>query len=333
VYLRRRRPVGSGIIIIIILAVLAAVIFPVLFARKGKESESPGEVPALSGGIDLKIERVGTVNLYIGGKIIKMDLEDYVTGVVAAEMPASYEPEALKAQAVASRTYAVYQKIHGGCSKHPGADVCADSSSCQAYLTPQQMAKRWGGSADSNLAKIRAAVDSTRGQMVYYNGEPIEALYFASSGGKTEDCANVFSQSLPYLKSVESAGEESFSNYYGKVSVSAEEFVSALKEYSPGIKIDKNNIAASVGDIKRTQSDRVESIRIGNKTFSGKEIRAIFSLNSTNFKVSVSDGVVFETAGFGHGVGMSQNGANVMAKNGADYIEILKHYYTGVTVK
>lgn len=330
---RRNWPEGT-IILIIILAVLTAVCFPVIFAQKSDARKALWPyVSKVPGGIELEIKRVETVKLYIDGSIVIMDIEDYVTGVVAAEMPASYESEALKAQAVASRTYTVYQKIHGGCSNHRGADVCADSSSCQAYLTAQQMAKRWGSSKEANLAKIKEAVESTGGQIIYYDGEPIEALYFACSGGRTEDCAKVFSQPLAYLKSVYSGGEEGFSNYYGKVTLTKDQFVSAMKDYSPSIEIDKNNISASIGDIKRTDSNRVESIRIGSEIFSGKEIRSIFSLNSTNFKISVTDKITFETVGFGHGVGMSQDGADVMAKNGADYIEILKYYYTGVTVK
>jgi len=328
---RRRLSAEGKIILLIIAVVFAVIIYPAIFVSKKTDVQtSPGASP---GNLSIRVERVQNVNVYIGGKIQKMNLEDYVVGVVAAEMPASYEPEALKAQAVASRTYTVYLKNHGGVADHPGADVSADSSSCQAYITDDQMTKRWGNSKDANLKKIRGAVDATSGQVIYYNGEVIEALYFACSGGRTEDCANVFSQPLPYLISVESGGEESFSNYYGKVEISPEEFVSAMKQYSPSIIIDKNNIASDIKDITRSDSGRVESIKVGNESFTGREIRTVFSLNSTNFTIKVSGNITFDTVGFGHGVGMSQDGADAMAKKGSSYTDILKHYYTGVTIK
>lgn len=335
----RRKLSGEGkAVLLIVVLIFAAVMFPALFAGSGEDKQNAEYVGGNENGVEIEIEKYKNIadsfiNVYLNGKIEKMDLEDYVTGVVAAEMPASYEPEALKAQAIASRTYAIYLKENGGCADHPGADVSADSSSCQAYITHDQMAKRWGNNMDANYKKIRNAVDSTKGQLIYYKGKVIEALFFACSGGKTEDCANVFSESLPYLKSVDSGGEEEFANYYGEIAVTPDEFVKAMKNYSPSISIDKNNIASSIGDIARTQSDRVESIRIGNESFTGREIRTIFSLNSTNFTVKVNDKITFDTKGFGHGVGMSQDGADAMAKSGAGYLEILKHYYTGVNIE
>jgi|AGTN01.2.fsa_nt_gi SpoIID/LytB domain len=165
---------------------------------------------------------------------------------------------------------------------------------------------------------------------IYYKGEEIQVFYHSSSGGITEDCANVYAESLPYLVSVESEGEESYSNYYGKVTLSYGRFVSLMEAYSPGISLSGG--AEDIGAITRYDSGRVKSIEIGGKTFTGREIRLIFKLNSTNFTIKTTDEITFSTIGFGHGVGMSQTGANEMARNGSDYIEILEHYFTGVTV-
>jgi stage II sporulation protein D len=195
------------------------------------------------------------------------------------------------------------------------------------------MEKRWGSSMQAYINKIEEAVYSTHGEMIFYDGSEIQAFYHACSGGWTEDCVNVYVQDLPYLKSVKSEGEEGYSHFSDKVAVTPEEFVSAMKKYSPSVDIDVGRLSSSIGEIKRFESGRVQSIKIGNEYFTGREVRSIFSLNSASFTVSVSDKVIFDTTGFGHGVGMSQDGADAMAKRGSDYIDILTHYYTGVTVK
>ncbi|MGI5849362.1 MAG: stage II sporulation protein D [Christensenellales bacterium] len=324
---RRRRQLSiEGIILLIIIGiVLLAVIYPAGIVLTKK--------PESSSKIEIDINHAEYVNVYHEGQIEKMKLEEYLIGVVAAEMPASYMIEALKAQAVAARTYTIYKKNQGGCSVHAGADICTDSSHCQAYMTREKMVSFLGDDAGMYLEKIQSAVKETEGKKLYYNGEEIQVFYHACSGGQTEDCANVYTQSLPYLVGVKSKGEEDYSNFYGKIEVSFADFVAAMKEYSPSINIDTNNITLIIGEIKRFDSGRVESIIIGNETFTGREIRKIFSLNSTNFTVEVSDHITFRTIGFGHGVGMSQSGANAMAKNGVGYHEILVHYFTGVTIE
>lgn len=323
----KRRLTNEGKLILLIAAfILAVIVFSGLLSSKPPEIKTPSD-------ISIEIEKAQYVNVYVSGKNEKMNIEDYLVGVVSAEMPASFEPEALKAQAVAARTYTNYIKDHGGCSSHDGADICTRSGCCQAYLSRDDMRKRWGGNMDKYLQKIETAVYSTAGEEIYYDGEEIQAFYHACSGGWTEDCANVYREDLPYLVSVKSDGEEGYSHFYGEVSVTPAEFVSAMKKFSPSVKIDEKNLASNIGEIKRFDSGRVESIKIGNEYFTGREIRSIFSLNSAEFTVSVSDRVVFDTKGYGHGVGMSQVGADAMAKSGANYIDILKHYYTGVTVK
>lgn len=320
---RRRRLSAQGIIIVtIIILVLIAIVFAAANALRKPSEEKPP--------IDIKIEQSQTISVYIAGNVEEMDLEQYLIGVVAAEMPASYEIEALRAQAVAARTYTLYKTNNGGCTLHNGADICTDSSHCQAYISAEKMRTLWNDDYNKYLQKIMMAISTTQGKVLHYNGEEIQVFYHASAGGQTENCENVYSQALPYLVSVQSEGEENSSNYYGEVSVTFSEFASAMKEFSPSLVI--SDIPSCIGQIVRYDSGRIESIKIGSETFSGREIRGIFSLNSANFTVDVSGDFVFSTVGFGHGVGMSQTGANAMAKKGATYYEILSHYYTGVTI-
>jgi stage II sporulation protein D len=331
----RRRLSREGLLILLIAAfVLFVVIFSAVGVWMGGRTEDAGK-PDDSQGItfypEAREKDSGVVDVYLDGEIVSMDLEEYILGVVAAEMPASYELEALKAQAVAARTYTLHLKHNGGCSAHPGADVCTSSSHCQAYLTEEEMKNAWGNNYKKHRAKIDEAVQSTRGEEIYYRGEEIQVFYFSSSGGMTENCANVYQESLPYLVSVDSPGEEGYSNYYGKVTISYGEFVGKMEAFSPGIAL--SGTADDIGKITRYESGRVQSIRIGDESFTGREIRQIFRLNSTNFTIKAKDEITFSTIGFGHGVGMSQTGANEMAKGGADYIEILQHYFTGVTVE
>ena len=267
------------------------------------------------------------------GEIIKMDLEEYIIHVTAAEMPASYEPEALKAQAVAARTFAVEKKQGSGCASADGADVCTSSGHCQAFDTLEEMQDKWGKDFDTYYEKIKQAVADTKGKIILYDGEPIEVLYHSSSGGITENAENVFLSSRPYLKSVVSEGEEGFSRFYDEKTFSAEEFIAELREFVGKKDIGQDGLEGAVGEVKRFESGRVESIEIFGYLFSGREMRSIFSLNSTNFELAVNaDHVVFHTVGFGHGVGMSQAGADAMAKKGAAYEEILKHYYQDIEI-
>ncbi len=337
--MRRRRLSQEGILVLLIAAmVLFVIVFSAVGAWLGDDtvenpqnSQQPGVTFYPEAGEKENEEENGVIAVWLDGEIVDMDIEEYLVGVVAGEMPASYEMEALKAQAVAARTYTMHLKHNGGCSAHPGADVCTNSGSCQAYLSADEMNEAWGGNKEQYLDKIKQAVNATRGQEIYYRGDEIQVFYFSSAGGMTEDCANVYSESLPYLVSVQSPGEESYSNYYGKVTVSYNEFVSKLEDFSPGVKLSGS--ADDIGEITRFDSGRVKNIKLGNKEFTGREVRQIFGLNSTNFTIKATDEVTFSTIGFGHGVGMSQTGANEMAKDGADYIEILKHYFTGVTVE
>lgn len=330
---RRRRRFSLGwrlspfgiLLLIALVLVIAAICFPSPSVLT-KPEKSPAQP-------ELIIKKPNMISVYSDSDVIQMALEEYLVCVVAAEMPASYEPEALKAQAVAARTYTLYKKNNGGCSAHNGADICTNSSHCQAYITKKEMEINWGDEAKVNLEKIQTAVNETKGQVLLYQGEEIQVFYHASSGGQTENCENVYSQALPYLVGVKSDGEQDSRNFYGEVEVTADRFTAAMKKYSPSIQIDTDDIFSGIGKITRFDSGRVQSIKIGNETFTGREIREIFSLNSANFTINIADNITFSTIGFGHGVGMSQTGANAMAKQGASYAEILSHYYTGVTIE
>jgi len=256
------------------------------------------------------------------GKIIPMELEEYVVGVVAAEMPALYHLEALKAQAVAARTRAA----SGRCRKHKDADICTDSACCQGYLAEAERQTRWGADAFEMNERVRQAVASTEGLVILYDGVPIEVLYHAISGGYTEDVEEVYAVALPYLRGVNSPGEESARGYSAEQLFSKKEIVDAFPDAAENGKIQLEILA-------RSESGRVTVIRVGSLTLSGRAFRAALSLRSTNFELSArEDQIVIAQTGYGHGVGMSQAGADAMATGGADYQAILSHYYTGITI-
>ena len=237
--MRGRRLSREGMLVLLIAAlVLFVLVFSAVGAWLGGEDAPAQDTqPGVTFYPEAGEEDDGVIEVWLDGEIVSMDIEEYLVGVVAGEMPASYEMEALRAQAVAARTYTLHLKHNGGCSAHSGADVCTNSGHCQAYRTQEERKESWGSHYDEYLAKIEEAVNSTEGQEIYYKGEEIQVFYHSSAGGETEDCANVYAESLPYLVSVSSPGEESYSNYYGKVTLSYGEFVDKLEEFSPGISL------------------------------------------------------------------------------------------------
>lgn len=335
---RFRRLSPEGMVLLgVVLFVLLAILYPAISVLTAKKNAPMPSATAAPGSPDFEVigetgsEDNPTISVWLDGTLTDMPLEQYLVGVVAGEMPASYEPEALKAQAVAARTYTLYKRNRGGCSAHKGADICTDSRHCQAYVTEAQMTKNWGSKKAENFAKITDAIIATSGQVIFYDGEEIQVFYHASAGGRTENSENVYSQALPYLRSVASEGEEDSRNYYGEVTVSVGDFKKKMQKFSSGISFDGVPL---IGTVVRFDSGRVESIEVGSQTFTGREIREVFSLNSANFTIDQSaSSITFNTVGFGHGVGMSQTGANAMAKKGADYKEILTHYFSGVTIQ
>ncbi len=255
-------------------------------------------------------------------RIDSVSLEDYVTGVVAGEMPASFSDEALKAQAVASRTYVLKRMINSN-----GDYDVVDSVSNQVYLDDDDMKKKWNNKYDEYLKKIKDVVLNTRGEVILYKNNLIDAMFFSTSNGYTENSVDVFSGDLPYLKSVDSKWDENESpSYKSTVVVSKKDFLSKLSfDVNSDIKINID---------EKTSTGRVKFITINDKKFKGTQIRSTFGLKSTSFNITIDDNnVVFNVLGFGHGVGMSQYGANGMAKNGYSYKDILKHYYSNCDIK
>ena len=266
------------------------------------------------------------------GEIREMLLEEYILGVVAGEMPASYALEALKAQVVAARTYTLYSIQHGGCQTNPKADICTSSSCCQTYRTEAQMHKTWGPRYTYNYSLLAKAVMDTAGEVMLYKGKVIDAMYHGASGGWTENSENVYSNAIPYLRSVESAHEIG-SRQTGQVVYARATFVEKVNDARPNAHLKAEDLESQVKALSLYPSGRVEKLQLGEDVITGKTARKIFGLDSSMFTVEITaDEVIFHTKGFGHGVGMSQAGANGMAADGATYKEILLHYYTGVSI-
>lgn len=274
-----------------------------------------------------KADAETVIHVLTDGEVQETAMADYLVGVVAAEMPASFEPEALKAQAVAARTYILDHAAHPP-EAHRNAAVCADPGCCCAHITEEEMRENWGGDYRKNLRRIRDAVRETDGQRLTYAGEPIRAVFHSSSGGQTEASAALWG-AVPYLVSVPSPETaQTVPGFETTVTVSASDAAQAL-----GVALPEDP-AQWLGETVRDGADRVETITIGGKALTGAEARRLFSLRSTNFIAEIADGnLVFHVIGSGHGVGMSQYGANVMAQQGALYSEILAHYYPGTVLE
>ncbi len=273
------------------------------------------------------------VYLHTEGRVVTMGMDEYLYGVVGGEMPASFPLEALKAQAVAARTYTVRRMaaLGGKPCGRGGADVCTDSACCQSYKSPEALAERWGSEARRNADKLKEAVASTHGMVAVYEGEPIEALYHSTAGGRTEDAQNVFAAALPYLVGVESPGEQDAVHYTDEIRLSRKAFVKAINKKWPEAKLKEGKLESQVKVKSRFESGQIETLRLGGVETTGKELRKALGLKSANasFDFSAKE-VLITTHGYGHGVGMSQYGARAMALEGADYETILKHYYTSI---
>ena len=266
------------------------------------------------------------------GKVEQVNIDDYLCNVVSAEMPADYEIEALKAQAVVARTYTIY-KINN--KKHENADICDDSTCCQAWVDKETRFSRWEESKrESNWEKIQKCVQETQGQIITYQNQPINAFFHANSGGKTELPVNVWGGTgLPYLQVVETAGEEGYKQYESEVELTQDELIEKLKTKYSDISIDFSN-QEDLKILEYTDSGRVKTVKFGNHEISGVETRTLLGLKSTNFEISKeNDKIKFTVKGYGHGVGMSQTGADAMAKQGKKYKEIINHFYSGIEIK
>jgi len=256
--------------------------------------------------------------LMSGDTVQIMELDNYLLGVVLAEMPVYFEEEALKAQAVAARTCALLCCREG--KKHSGGAICTDPGCCQAYMSERAYLDD-GGKTES-VDKVRGVISATSGQVLTYDGKLIQATYFSCSGGRTEDAAAVWGGDVPYLQSVDSPGEEAAHMYTSSVQLTKEDFQQKLGRKLTGSP-DK-----WLGEVTRTKGGGVATMVIGGKTYTGTQLRSALELNSTAFTMEVQgENIVITTSGKGHRVGMSQYGAEAMAVKGSSYREILQHYY------
>lgn len=266
------------------------------------------------------------------GQIEEIEFDTYLYGVVSAEMPASYEMEALRAQAVVARTYTIYKIVNG--SKHENADICDNYACCQAWISKENRMARWEQNLrDEYWNKIVDSVDSTSGRYVMYQGEPINAFFHSNSGGQTELPVNVWGGSYPYLQMVSTSGEENYNGYSSDVQVSKDELIQKMLEKYSNFQINFNEVNC-IQILDLTESGRVKTMKIGNVSLSGVEARKIFGLKSAKFGLEISGNTIkFNVIGYGHGVGLSQNGADSLAKQGMSYEYIIKHYYKDVEIK
>ena len=317
-------------LVLIYIASIAAVFLITYFISVEKNGEK------------ITLDLPKTVNVYFGDEQItrEMNLEEYLVCVVSAEVPAQFHKEAIKAQAVAARTY-IYNKYkkftadpNTAPAEHKDAAVCTDSKHCCAYYSREKLAELHGEEwMKQYYDKLCEAVEETAGEVILYQDEPIIAVFHASSGGcRTENSEEVWSSSVPYLVSVESPGEDKREGYNTVVNVSCDEFKRKVNETYPEAQLndDRNTW---IGDMSFTKGNSVNYINIGKIALRGTQMRSLFGLKSACFEISMlNDTVTFNVHGSGHGVGMSQHGANIMAQDGKKYKDILKWYYTGVEI-
>ena len=303
-------------IMLMIIVLISIPFFVVYFYKEEEIKEELIKLDYVS-SIMVRVKRVNK------DRIDNVMLEDYVVGVVAGEMPVSFDMEALKAQAVASRSY-VLRKIN---DNRDGSYDVVDTTSNQVYLDLDDLKDSWKDNYVSYLNKVRKAVNDTSMEYLEYNGEVANTMFFSTSNGYTEDCAMVFSSDVPYLRSVKSSWDSSVnSNFNYSKELSLREFYSALG-------ISYNN-KLNVVILEKSNSNRVISLKINGVKFSGRDIYNKLKIRSTDFSIiQDNDKVIIKTKGFGHGVGMSQYGAYGMALEGYNYKEILNHYYKGTNLK
>lgn len=268
-------------------------------------------------------------------KVMVLPFEEYVLGVVASEMPSSFNEEALKAQAVTARTYLLYRlnKYPNGHPDHPDASICTDVH-CQAWHSFDELialnGEEW---YNTSFTRVQNAVKDTNGQILTYEGQLIEPLFHSTSGGKTENSEDVFMSEVPYLRSVESLYEQDAPKLKSSVKLSVSEFIEKIKSIYGNLDITPSNLSEKVQLGELSEGGKIKTIYIDGIEITGKEMRSIFNLNSTDFSfIQSEDYIEIVTTGYGHGVGMSQYGANGMAEQGYNYKDILKHYYTGVKI-
>lgn len=283
---------------------------------------------------DSKVNLSENIPVYVKeeDKVINMNINQYLKEVLAGEMPAEFNSEALKAQAVAARTYLINRIITYKNSEipevHKGGYICTDSTHCKAWISEEKIKEKWEkDKKDTYWKKISDAVDTTDDIIITYNGSPISAVFHSTSSGYTENAKDVWGSDVEYLISVKSDGEEKSPRYYSKVELTLDEFKKMASENIENVNFNKELI----GEIIKSDAGGIIYINIGNVKVKGTDFRSIYGLRSTNVEIVITDTTVkMCVKGYGHGVGMSQYGANHMAGEGKTYEEILKTYYTNV---
>ena len=335
-------------VILVCVLWLATVIFPAMLLRD-KTDEPVLETDLPDGTVDeipdnyivetmaeVSRDAAVTVEGMENGEIVALQLDEYLAGVLAAEMPASFPEEALKAQVVAARSFILYRMSYPPADGvHDGVPLCTDPGHCKAYQDirePETAAALFGTNSETYVEKIRAAVRDTDGIVLTYQGEPAMAAFHAIAGGMTESAEDVWGQPIPYLVEVESPGEEDAVKFLETVEFDPETLRETLTAAYPDAVLGEDP-AAWLTELDRSPAGMIRSASLGGVTVSGMDIRMLLGLNSADFTWEAVDGVVrITTTGYGHGVGMSQYGARAMALDGSDYQEILLHYYPGCTV-
>lgn len=322
-----------GILCVIIAVImLVAPLSAISFANNEAETEEATDVNVQNQTTETAVQNTDkdTISVFMtaSNTTEKMDMREYIIGTVAAEMPASYDDEALKAQALAAVTYAEYQKKNGDKSNLDGADISDNSNTHQGYMTKEQMKEKWGDAFDTYYEKISNAVDAVLDKVITYEGELIIAAYHAISPAKTESAENAWGVQIPYLVSVESEGDTDSARYLSTVTVSDND----LKEL-----MGKESVNADGNDIKinsTSDAGTVLEMTVCGKSINGNEARDMFTLRSPCFSVEYENGeYIFTVKGYGHGVGLSQYGADRLAKQGMTYEQIINHYYTDVKIE
>ena len=321
------------IIILILFVVLITLILPFAIVSLSEKTKAEQKMEVREELSEQSEAKVIAVYIKDEDRVENMEMSQYLKEVVSAEMPADFHIEALKAQAVAARTYLINRKNAFSDSEkpeyHKGADICTDSTHCKAWISEKRRRELWGDKAEENWQKISLAVDETEGVIITYEEEPISAVFHSTSSGMTENSEDVWGGSVPYLRSIKSEGDKVSPKYSSESGFSVEEYKRIIEKNVVGVDWGKGLYS----DILRSDAGGIISLKVGGVTIKGTEFRRIFSLRSTNVEIiTEGDKVSMSSKGYGHGVGMSQYGANFIANQGMGYEEILKTYYSGVDV-
>lgn len=332
------RNINAKLIVILTLAVILIPLMALPNEKKSKAAASPliADVGSADGTESReeqsdKIAATASPSMVVKvynhetEKIEKLKMEDYIYGVVAAECPMTYNEEAIKAQIVAAHTYTLYLMDKNASKKY---DVSTDANVCQAYVTREKALKNWGSNSEKYDKKLKELIDEMLQYVITYKSKPIFAAYHAISSGKTEAAENVWGNEVAYLQPVESIGDKLAAEYLSEKKISYSEADGLLKPLS----ITAKELAA--GKITKTESGNATVIKCGDKEVSAPDVVEALGLRSNNFDMSASNETLnFTVRGYGHQVGMSQNGANYMAASGSSFEEIIKHYYSGVSIE